>query len=223
MLSVAEVCEMQPGDEHNATWINPGFIARVGEIQSTNVKKTGKPMHICTLHDTVGSASISMTVFTNKPGFDTGDTIEVSGKGLRRSEFRGLDQVSVGRETEIHVVSAGAAPAPRAAASAGAAQPRDRSAAPAEAARPGDSSEFHRTMKKMSLMYCHAMDYAAAIDKRTPFHTPEQMQACTSTLFIEGARRNLIDIAPERGAAAAKPAPAPAPKPAEGADEDVPF
>lgn len=104
-----------------------------------------------------------------------------------------------------------------------------------EPSRPGDNSEFHKTMRKMALTYCHAKDYAAEIDKRSPFTTPEQEQACVSTLFIEAARRNLIDIVPARGAAqpaAAAPAPAPAAKrqPTEaeqanltGADEDVPF
>lgn len=97
--------------------------------------------------------------------------------------------------------------------------------------RLGDQSEFHKTMKRMALLYCHAKDYAAEIDKRTPFTTPEQEQACVSTLFIAADRRNLLDIVPARGAAPAAPAivkPKVQPSEAQqanltGADEDVPF
>ena len=111
MLSVAEVLEMQPGDDQNATWINPGFIAEVAAIKPTTVKSTWNPMNICTLKDTSGSATISMTVF-GPVKFGIGATIEVSGKGLRRTEYKGMEQVSVGKETEIHVVSLGKTPAP---------------------------------------------------------------------------------------------------------------
>lgn len=111
MLSVAEVLELPPGDEQNATWINPGFIAEVASIKATSVRSTGNPMNICTLKDTSGSATISMTVF-GAVKFGIGSTIEVSGKGLRRTEYKGLEQVSVGKETEIHVVNLGKTPPP---------------------------------------------------------------------------------------------------------------
>ena len=105
MLTVAQVLELVPGDEQNATWINPGFIAVVREIKSTKTKSTGKPMHICTLEDTTNPGiEISMTTFTPSAGFSQGDTIQVEGKGLRRSEYNGLAQVSIGRETEIHIL-----------------------------------------------------------------------------------------------------------------------
>ena len=111
MLTVAEVQEMQPGDDQNATWINPGFTAVVKKLVSTESKKSGKPMHICTLTGTNGVGEISMTLFTPTVKFNEGDTIEVSGKGLRRTEFNGLDQASVGRETEVRVVKRGSAAA----------------------------------------------------------------------------------------------------------------
>lgn len=103
MLSVAEVLEMVPGDDRNATWVNPGLIAVVREIKRTEVKKTGKPMFICTLADTVGSATISMTVFA-APKFTEGDQIEIRGQGLRRTEFRGLQQISPSQKTEFHLL-----------------------------------------------------------------------------------------------------------------------
>lgn len=103
MLSVAEVFEMTPGDEQNATWINPGFTAVVSDIKATQVKSTGRTMNICTLQDQTGSAKISMTVFSAVK-FSKGDVIEVRGAGLRRTEYNGLAQVSMGKATEIHVL-----------------------------------------------------------------------------------------------------------------------
>lgn len=202
MLSVAEVLELMPGDEENATWINPGFRAVVSSIKSTK-SKAGNPMHICTLRDTAIDAEISMTEFKPSIAFSQGDTIEVSGQGLRRTIYNGMDQVSTGKGTTVHVITRGSgnkAEAP--AGSRPVDNERHPDSAPPAAGRPGDNSEFHRAMKKMALMYCHAKDYAGEINKRSPFTTPEQEQACVSTLFIEGARRNLIDIAPARGALA---------------------
>lgn len=135
MLSVAEVCEMQPGDDQNATWINPGFIAVVAKINHTTAKKTGKPMHICTLQDTTGNATISMTVFRPTIGFDEGDTIEVSGQGLRLTEYNGLLQATLGLKSEVHTLTAAAHPPARSAAPG---QARATSRAPANDERGGN-------------------------------------------------------------------------------------
>lgn len=102
-LSVAEVCELVPGGENNPCWINGGFTGVVKEIKRTTVKKTGRPMNICTIGDTTGSAVISMTVFNAVP-FNEGDVIEVSGQGLRRTEYNGLAQVSLSQKSEIHLL-----------------------------------------------------------------------------------------------------------------------
>lgn len=119
MLTVSQVLELIPGEDGGEpTWINPGFQAVVNDIKSTRTKTKGTPMHICTLGDTTNPGiEISMTVFTQAPGFSIGDTIQVFGNGLRRTEYNGMDQVSVGRETEIHLLKRGkqgaaAAPAP---------------------------------------------------------------------------------------------------------------
>ena len=107
MLSVAEVLEMEPGDYQNAAWINPGFVAEVASIKNTVVKATGKPMEARTLKDTTGSATISMTIF-GRAKFGVGaEDPGLSGKGLRRTVYKDLDQVSVGKETEIHVTRSG--------------------------------------------------------------------------------------------------------------------
>lgn len=105
MLSVAEVYEMEPGTEDAAAWINPGFVATVVKIVRTQTKRPPrKDMFICTLKDDVNDkVEISMTLFESCP-FDEGDVIEVEGKGLRRTEYNDLAQVSVGRETKVHKI-----------------------------------------------------------------------------------------------------------------------
>jgi len=104
MLSVEEVLELPPGDDQNATWINPGFKAVVREIKRTQTKKAPvRAMNICTLGSETGAAEISLTVFAAVK-FEEGDLIEVSGQGLRRTEYNGLAQVTMGKNTEIHIL-----------------------------------------------------------------------------------------------------------------------
>ncbi len=189
----------------------------IATIQPTGTfpKKTGGVMYSFrhTFTDTsIGDAAHYSAAFP----FTVGQNVEVTVTG----DFKGVNKV---RLAAANGLSATAAPQP--------ANPAQESL-PLD--RPGDTSEFHKVMKKMALTYLHAKDYAAQIGKRSPFSTVEQEQACVATLFIESARRNLIDIVPARGVAPAAPAPAapPPPKaqPSEaqqanltGADEDVPF
>jgi hypothetical protein len=102
MLSVAQVCDLQPGDENNATWINPGFT---GVVRSITAKKTkaGKNFWPCTIADVTGPETIEVSFFT-APKFSEGDVIDIHGKGLRRTEYNGSAQAAIGRETEITVV-----------------------------------------------------------------------------------------------------------------------
>lgn len=104
MLSVAEVCELQPGDDQNATWINPGFTGVVRTI-TKKTKKAGGFFWPCVIADTTGSATIEVSFF-QAPKFSEGDVIELSGSGLRRTEYNGKAQAAIGKQTEIHVVGA---------------------------------------------------------------------------------------------------------------------
>lgn len=102
LLSVEEVLELVPGDADNATWVNPGMKAVVRAIKNTKTQKGGI-MNICTLGSETGSAEISLSVFAAIK-FSEGDVIAIEGGGLRRTEYKGLQQVSLGKATEIHIV-----------------------------------------------------------------------------------------------------------------------
>ncbi len=102
MLSVEEVLELQPGDAENATWINPGFIAVVRKI-TTKQTKAGKEFFPCVLGSQTGSAELEVSYFT-RPKFSEGDLIEISGQGLRRTEYQGKPQAACGQKTETHIL-----------------------------------------------------------------------------------------------------------------------
>ena len=102
MLSVAQVCDLQPGDENNATWINPGLS---GVVRAINRKQTkaGKPFWPCVIADVNGPETIEVSFFT-APKFAEGDLIDIFGKGLRRTAFNGKPQAAIGRDTQIEVI-----------------------------------------------------------------------------------------------------------------------
>lgn len=111
MLTVGQVLEIPAGDRDNASWINPGLIAAVAQIE---LIERGKKRWKCTLEDPDTGAAIEMTLFS-APKFRQGDSLEIAGQGLRRTEFNGTAQVSIGQKTTITVIGgAGDAP-PRAA------------------------------------------------------------------------------------------------------------
>lgn len=103
ILSVEQVLEMQPGDE---SWVNGDIRARVIAIEN----KTGKPpgnkkfWKIELGSDTSG-ARIFMTVFM-APRFGPGSLIDITGKGIKRSQFNGDDEIKIGNKVEIHLVEA---------------------------------------------------------------------------------------------------------------------
>lgn len=108
MLSVNEVFEMLPGTEKDAVWINPGMTGIVTAIKPTK-SRNNQPMFACVLKDATGSAEVTMTLFdecitTKGDKITVGDVLEIFGKGLRRTEYKGTQQISTGRATEIHKV-----------------------------------------------------------------------------------------------------------------------
>jgi hypothetical protein len=233
MLTVSEVLELVPGDDQNATWINPGFIGYVKNVTITNAKKSGKPMHICTLCDPDGSYVLGMTVFTPTIPFAEGDTIEVSGKGLRRTEFNGNAQATPGRETEIRVVQAPNHAAPARKSSAPASRDDSRGGNPEPAAEPAHDTEdravaFHQRMTANATLYLQCLTYARKINISLkagghPLLEGDHFQACVSTLFIAGDRQGLA-VMPPPPAKKAEPAPAPKPAPRSPVEnEDLPF
>lgn len=240
MLSVSQVCDLQPGDEQNASWINPGFS---GVVQAITSKKTkaGKNFWPCVIADVnEDRCTIEMSLFT-APKFREGDLIEVFGKGLRRTEYNGNAQATLGRETQIEVTGGRQErrePAPRPTAprddSRGGEENRAATGTHYEPETAPVNSQFHPKMNATSLFYLHCLSYARKINTTLratghPEMSPDHFQACVSTLFIAGDRNGLA-IAPPPSSKIS-PTPTEEPKKAPPArrepdpleDEDVPF
>lgn len=98
-ISVAEALEIVP---NNDSWINDGVTGVVRDIKASGLSSKRKFWR-CTVADTVGSATIGMTVFT-PPNFGIGDLIDVTGQGIKRKEYNGEAEIGVGQKTEIHVL-----------------------------------------------------------------------------------------------------------------------
>lgn len=103
MLTVAQVCAIQPGDEQNASWVNPGFTGVVREINERNTK-AGKKFYPCVIADMTGPETIEVSFFQKPPPFEVGDLVDIFGKGLRRTEYNGNPQAAIGKETQVHVI-----------------------------------------------------------------------------------------------------------------------
>lgn len=100
-LSVAEVFELQPGDENNPTWINPGMQAVVRSI-TNKPTRFGKPKWDVVFADETGSATVETALFA-APKFSEGMVVVLEG-GMRRTEYNGKAQVALGKSTKINVV-----------------------------------------------------------------------------------------------------------------------
>lgn len=233
MLSVQQVCALAPGDEQNASWINPGFAGVVNQITKRQ-SKAGKSFWVCVIGDVNAPDMVEMSLFT-APKFSEGDLIDVHGKGLRRTEYNGKPQVAVGKETQIDV-SGGRQPAAYAPPTAAKSNSR-----PFNDSRGSDShpdleaagkcaNGFHPMMQAHSLLYLHCLAYARKINTTLkadghPVMSEGQFQACVSTLYINADRAGL-SLNPPPLKVATAPAAKPAPQPAASApadEETIPF
>ena len=119
LLSVAEVFELPAGSDETPVWVND-FAGVVSAIKAVP-KKAGGNFYKVTLTDPEGSAEVEMSMFT-VPKFGEGDTIEVSGGGHRRTEYKGNAQVSLSKKVVINIAARGAH---RGAPAAGSPPPRE--------------------------------------------------------------------------------------------------
>lgn len=99
------------------------MIAVVDEIKTMSSKKTGKNFWPVLLSDAENESAVIGCSFFSAPKFKQGDTIELAGSGMRRTEYQGKAQISVGKSTTVHVINAALAKA--------ALQPTKRQDAPA--------------------------------------------------------------------------------------------
>lgn len=100
-ISVAEALEIEATEN---SWINGGLRAVVRDIKPSGPGAT-KKFWRCTLVDEVNDRmTIGLSLFF-APKFSAGATIEITGKGIKRKEFRGDAEIGIGKDTEITTVT----------------------------------------------------------------------------------------------------------------------
>jgi hypothetical protein len=99
LLSIAEVYEMTPGDKDSPVWVDE-FTGVVNSIEQKQGKESGKKFWTCVIGDLTSPAEIQMSVFT-APKFSEGDVIEVTGQGMRRTEYNSTAQVTISKNTQV--------------------------------------------------------------------------------------------------------------------------
>ena len=102
-LTIAEVYELPAGTKDDTTWIDQGVTAVVRKIEKRAAKTGNRTIYKCTLGDPTGHVAVEMALFA-PPRFNEGDVIEITGKGIRRTEYNGTAQIDVGKKVEIHVL-----------------------------------------------------------------------------------------------------------------------
>jgi hypothetical protein len=128
LITIGQILEMAPGDRQNAAWVNDDFEAVVSDVKIGS----GKAPSTAVLTDPHNPGiAIVGNFFGVDPSRFAGKIVHVSGKGIARTEYKGVQQVTMGDKATIQIVgTAGPAPA-RSAAPAGAASTQGPSAASA--------------------------------------------------------------------------------------------
>lgn len=107
ILSVAEAFELDPGDKDNPVWINSGLLAVVRSIEPKE-GVAGKRRWVVMLGDQTSEAELQAAFFA-APKFAIGDLIELEG-ALRRTEFNGVAQITIGQKTIVKTVGKASRP-----------------------------------------------------------------------------------------------------------------
>ncbi len=98
-ISISQALAIIPSED---SWINygvTGVVRSIAQPRPNAQKKSWK----CVLGDPTGSATINLTVWT-APNFSEGNQIEIIGKGIKRKEYQGQPEISVGQKSEIRVL-----------------------------------------------------------------------------------------------------------------------
>jgi hypothetical protein len=105
-LSVEEAVELPAGDAENPSWV-AGCKGLAGPIVQKQSKQ-GKAFWNVTILDAVNPGiTIALSMFT-APKFASGDLIEITGSGLRRTEYNGKAQLSLSKSNVISLLQKGA-------------------------------------------------------------------------------------------------------------------
>jgi hypothetical protein len=166
------------------TWVNDPIEAVVRNARSGQGNKPSK----ADLHE-VGAAGTKIIAswFSGDLLQFEGGIIRISGKGTKAKIYKGTCELEIGKNATVEQI--GAAPA-------AAAQPAGapRAAPPAQT-----EHRFHNEMKRITLLWIHAWQYAKNAEQKLGLADglpPEIFQACLSSIFITAKDRGLLERPP---------------------------
>ena len=237
-MSVAEAVELPAGDAENPSWVEgcKGLAGPIVQKQS----KQGKSFWALSILDAVNPGiTIALTMFT-APKFAPGDLIEITGSGLRRTDYNGKAQLALSQSNVISLLQKGAVTA------ANLPQPVVGSLPPPKwPATPSETRQIFGATVGSAVKLAVEMASASGLDHKSPEFWKEvhghASQIIRVQLFLEAGnlapRLGTHDIQPEATpepvapppsvtAVASRPQPGPDgsafPASSEN-DEDVPF
>lgn len=177
-----------PASENS--WVDGSFKCIVTRTKEPSGKMPGK----ATLVDPDdGSITLDCSFFRRDPSPYEGSIVIFSGPGIKKGEYKGTPQVSVGEKTRVEIFQNLNTSAPARSAAAPVA---------ASALAATKAPDFNAEMGRMQLLYVHSYRSAMNVSElvKTLYQvdfTPEQMQSCVASMFIEANRKNLGAHVPE--------------------------
>lgn len=204
-------------------WVNGEFEAVVRNATAGQGRKPSK----ADLHDpTSPNIKIAATWFGGDFVRLSGSTCLFHGQGMKTKTYRGTPELSMGDKVMVNVTVAAPEPTSRNAAPTTNAGRAPTPRTPPPPASPEDTAKhFHKTMKKISLLWLHSRQYVCDIIDRDGGEFTEALeQAAIASVFITAKDQGLLDrlpalraVAEDGGIAPFVPAP---PKPADPAEAE---
>jgi hypothetical protein len=173
-----------PASENS--WVQGSFKAAVTQARPPRGSGPGKALLVDCDN---GAITIEASFFDRDPSALEGKIVNFSGAGMKRGEYQGKPQVTIGQKSRVEVfqdTSGG---------EAGKHMPIVRptvSASTAAVIKP----DFNEELSKIQLMWLHSLNQAL-IAKETANLTygyelsKEEFQSCISCIFIEANKKNL--------------------------------
>lgn len=174
-------------------WINDEFEAVVRNAVAGQGKKPSKA-DLCDPDNP--------NVKINASWFHGGDFVALSGarclfggQGMKSKIYKGVPDLNMGGKSTANVLVAAPAGYPRNNPPAAEGSPAARAAGPKLS--PADvAPHFHRTMKKIALLWMHCDQYVIDIEKRRGVLLPEQRQGAITSLWMTAKDQGLLENVP---------------------------
>ena len=169
------------------SWVNEGFTADVTSI-TPGQGKNGRPYWKVELHDPSSGAQIKTALFTT-PRFSAGQSIEVTGQGIKYKNGQYGAEVSIGEKATIRVVNGQPAAAPPFAARPATPQPvapRPIPATPAPQGGPVNGQTVGMAIKEALALHGKCFD--------GPFDLANALQDVGWWVKVENTAQRIIAI-----------------------------